>query len=608
MGVFAAATAPSLPSERNRTQECTASCYPQTGAESKAAAAWAALKPSRPYPRLITAFPPGNVERYGALGDETTDDWLAIQAAIDGCSSYVYFPSGTYLISRSLIIGADTLQNLAFIGENRTNTYLAPRSADLSAAGPDGINALIVNKNDNGKFSVSNLRFWSGVTYTGIAIFAETGGGAKRDCKVIFSGSIDNCWCDLSDYNGGFFRGGLNNYRVSNMVFEKSRGAFKFTSTTSDVHFSNISLFRCWNFFVQQSTSTGSNVMSVNGLHAYSHNQGVLFELTRCTAWGIHDVILQAALDKYYVGGVGLFKFDNCRAILVDGFQCYANAEFGTGPLATQIALTATDANFNNGKMEGCDVGIRVQGAGSNDLSFNEVHCINSRKAALQVVSTAGVPGGVVRASDCNWSDGQYSLVTFSNLAAIDLHLHGCRLVNAGSGGDSAARNLAPASSGLVVCSDCVIGRNNPAAVAEYYIDGAGTGPFILRDTTFVGTPPTAVQCVGATQIANAGPPVTAVPFAPRMTFDAAGSDRFVITPTSNATFIINAPASPMIGKRITVVIRNSTGALGGVTWNAVFKLAKWTQPMKGASRSIDFSFDGTHWVEASRTPMDVPL
>jgi hypothetical protein len=159
-----------------------------------------------------------------------------------------------------------------------------------------------------------------------------------------------------------------------------------------------------------------------------------------------------------------------------------------------------------------------------------------------------------------------------------------------------------------VVCSDCVIGRSNPAAVAGYYIDGMGTGSFILRNTTFVGTPPAAIQNIRATQIASVGPPAAVVPITSSITFDAGGPDRFVITPASNANFTINAPSSPMIGKRITVVIRNTAGALGVVTWNAAFKLAEWTQPLSGASRSIEFSFDGTNWIEASRTPLDVPL
>ena len=84
--------------------------------------------------------------------------------------------------------------------------------------------------------------------------------------------------------------------------------------------------------------------------------------------------------------------------------------------------------------------------------------------------------------------------------------------------------------------------------------------------------------------------------------------DEYIITPTDGRTFAINAPLSPMIGRRITVTIRNRVGTLGAVAWDPRFKLSAWTQPIGGASRSIDFSCDGANWIEVARTPADVPI
>jgi len=47
---------------------------------------------------------PANVMDYGAVGNGTTDDTTAIQAAIDSGAKSVYFPQGTYLISATLAI------------------------------------------------------------------------------------------------------------------------------------------------------------------------------------------------------------------------------------------------------------------------------------------------------------------------------------------------------------------------------------------------------------------------------------------------------------------------------------------------------------------------
>jgi len=53
----------------------------------------------------ISAFSPYvNVKSYGAIGDGTTDDTTAINAAITaaGTDGTVFFPKGTYLVSSTL--------------------------------------------------------------------------------------------------------------------------------------------------------------------------------------------------------------------------------------------------------------------------------------------------------------------------------------------------------------------------------------------------------------------------------------------------------------------------------------------------------------------------
>jgi hypothetical protein len=98
------------------------------------------------------------------------------------------------------------------------------------------------------------------------------------------------------------------------------------------------------------------------------------------------------------------------------------------------------------------------------------------------------------------------------------------------------------------------------------------------------------------------------VTYSASMTIDAATGNSFTITATDGTAFTINAPTNPATGEKITVTLRNASGgALGAATWNAVFKMAAWTNPANANSRSIEFRYDGTNWVEVSRTPADVP-
>jgi hypothetical protein len=92
------------------------------------------------------------------------------------------------------------------------------------------------------------------------------------------------------------------------------------------------------------------------------------------------------------------------------------------------------------------------------------------------------------------------------------------------------------------------------------------------------------------------------------ITVDASTGHLFDINANNGTAFTITAPTNPYTGQRMTLTVRNTSGgALGAVTWNAVFKLATWTSPASGSSRSIEFKYNGSNWVEVNRTPVDVP-
>jgi len=91
------------------------------------------------------------------------------------------------------------------------------------------------------------------------------------------------------------------------------------------------------------------------------------------------------------------------------------------------------------------------------------------------------------------------------------------------------------------------------------------------------------------------------------ITIDAELGNLHSIGITTASAFTMAAPANPADAQRITIKISNqSGGAMGVITWDAVFKMATWTNPANGFEKAIDFWFDGANWRQCG-TPIDVP-
>lgn len=98
------------------------------------------------------------------------------------------------------------------------------------------------------------------------------------------------------------------------------------------------------------------------------------------------------------------------------------------------------------------------------------------------------------------------------------------------------------------------------------------------------------------------------LPYSTSITPDASQGNIFVITVTDGVGFAINAPLNSTTGKLAVFVIRNTSGgAVGTITWNAVFKMGTFTTSATANSRSIMFHYDGTNWVETLKGVADVP-
>lgn len=102
---------------------------------------------------------------------------------------------------------------------------------------------------------------------------------------------------------------------------------------------------------------------------------------------------------------------------------------------------------------------------------------------------------------------------------------------------------------------------------------------------------------------------LAAIAYSAAITIDASASGSWWrITPNNGVAFTINAPTNPVSGQIAWLTIRNASGgALGAVTFNAVFKTAGFVAPLNGFSASAKFRYDGANWVQLSLWTSVIP-
>lgn len=626
--------------------------YPQTAAELAAG-----VIPTNPW------FVPGHVFRYYStalivqtLAFSSTpilDCAPSINNAIKSTTGDVYFPTGIHYIGSPIYIPTTATANVRFVGESRTNTQIQPMANNI--ADSLGINAMIINQANNEKFSMYRIRCttggapglqtaWAGfslhavqpgawsstVNYVAGAIVTSGGntyvctaaninqvppnasfwllcavngsGYTAANCNYIFSGSIRDCWFDAGGVQP-MFVGGLNNYHVTDNTFEFQKGCFSITGGTADAHWVSNSLSNCFDYFLQMTMSPNANIISVRGLHVYTHNRGLLFLIIGAWSVLIDDVILQASTGGSNLGGIGIGSFVTTTDLTLSNLNVLTSGTLGTGATATQLTFQVCTGQVSDSIFDGCDIVILITGTGAIRLTVDHVDMLNVITAAIRTLT--GTPSGLLTMTGCNLINSQGSLILSSTAVAFDWYLDHCTILNAGLSGSTSARNLTPATSGLLKASNCIIGQNNVSAAAQYYLDCAGSGQAALQNPTFVGTPPLGIQNPSATQLASIGR--LAVPFnAGAPVFSTAISDTFEITCTGNV--VVGAPTSPMDGKKITVTIRNTSGGAITIGWNAVFKVpAGLGTPATANSRTFGFFYDGTNWIFTFQPGADTP-
>lgn len=419
----------------------------------------------------------------------TVDVQPYIQAAMDSGAGELYFPKGYYVIESPLYItagvpGSNQSNDLTFVGENRTTTYLAVNgtftpSSIVNPVTGSGIISMLINQSDNGKFSLKNIRF-QGLLSGGHVMYSLDMGSISSDhTQCLFSGLIENCWFSLSSPNAGYFFGGIQNYQISNNVFEQAKGCFRLAGAgCGDINFVNNSTYACYDGFIDGTYDAQvKNLINVTNLNVYGYLRGPVFSANNAQKWNITNVNLQGDTVGT-LGTIGLADFVDSSFINIDGFTCYDS-------LNTVVKLSNTSMKLSNGFIEANDSGINVTSNNPVNLTIDNVDIKESKFSAFWHPS--GDVGGTIKVTNCAWYNTKGNMwLDQSGAATYDVTFENCRFTNAGYPNTLiGTRNLDIQTSGNVNFYNCVIGRTTTDAVAYYYVQANGTGDFVLTDCTF---------------------------------------------------------------------------------------------------------------------------
>lgn len=170
--------------------------------------------------------------------------------------------------------------------------------------------------------------------------------------------------------------------------------------------------------------------------------------------------------------------------------------------------------------------------------------------------------------------------------------------------------SLAGGSYGIITAGTAIATAKNVTTTGQgsgqYF--AFGTSLLTVRSPVISATPAAYGNDAGAKVLAATTGREFALPYSASIDTDAQLGDVAIITATNNSAFTLNSPTNNRAGQRLTYRIRNTSGgALGAVTWGAGFVLSAWTSPATGFNRSITFKYDGSLYVEESRTTADIP-
>lgn len=320
---------------------------------------------------------------------------------------------------------------------------------------------------------------------------------------------------------------------------------------------------------------------------------------------GIEDIRLSTSpVNTTNAGGIlirGMSRV-SLRRVSLSGYKTFG-LRFAGGTIAGgkmySEAVQCSVSNMQNATDACYSVLADDASSRPDDIKLSRCHA-SSNSVWLEVLRGAFNAPDSIKAEFCSFI-ASASVANCLDLRGVNAYIIGCRLETVG-GGATLSVNLDPPAGSQPAAT---FRDNNWAAPGGRTYSDTGTGTARSRiegDFDGVRTTQQAPRySVFAVQDLDGA--------AANITPDAAAGSHRKVRVTNGGAFTINAPSNPEQGQELLFdIYNNSGGAMGAITWNAVFKLAgAFTNPGNGNHRMIRFVYDGTGpaWRETFRSAAD---
>lgn len=550
-----------------------------------------------------------SVKDFGAVGDGTTDDTAAIQAAINSVrgtqpkgGGVVYFPKGTYRTSGPIEVYSDVYLK----GDGFTQTYIKPLDSAVFAT-----NEAVIQSVDFSTTQGTNL--WDyyypydvglvmGFCIKDMAIdgnranVANAGGlyiyGGKwrfEDVAVINT-AAHGIWTEagipVSSTSGDDLHDYLNMHESfsTNIYISNANKHGWYYRGPNDSSIGDIQIKICaWAGFFQESTGNNSvGNLEINNLHAYScscnHDaNGAMIELLNANVGFIYvDASAKNGLRTYgsatIIGEVVVLKNNSSNSGSFWGVIC---------DVATQINM-----------IRNTETTARTSGTNGGLLQINADSCLIGQVRSVQFQGTTIAEKGIEVNGNCTIENVFLEAYDSSGSVGVDVSSARCML-------NLQAKNCVNAIDyNTHGRNKIVLNAEGCTADITYNISPAATDEITVLSTNNSRSE----KNIG--KIFNSGLNfrITLIGNVPSYTPNLEASSYLKLTGLDqNITF--NSPTGGTEGDVLDIYLQQDETGGHTVTWGSDYKTGYVNTGNTSFTRHhITFVNDGTYWIERSRT------